>query len=206
MAVAEKVRIRLAFRHDPKMSEADRNSATNLIWLCPNHHTVIDKSVQDWPAEKLLDMKATHEGQVREALEQSFADVSFEELKQAVAQIYRSMPTDASDFTISPPDQKLLKNSLSEESRFLIISGLACRKAVTDFVRDSAQLDADYPERLKAGFLEKYHALRREGHQGDDLFDLMCDFAQQGMRSNVTRAAGIAVLVYLFEICDVFEK
>ena len=132
--------------------------------------------------------------------------MSFEELKHAAAQIYRSMPTDASDFTIITPDQKLEKNSLSSESRFLVVSGLACRKAVANFVRDSAQLDPDYPERLKAGFLEKYHALRKEGHQGDELFDLMCDFAQQGMKTTVTKAAGIAVLVYLFEICDVFEK
>ena len=69
-----------------------------------------------------------------------------------------------------------------------------------------AAKDPDFPERLKAGFLEEYFGKRKEGHKGDDLFELMCAFAQRGLRKQADKTAGIAVLVYLFEICDVFEK
>lgn len=59
---------------------------------------------------------------------------------------------------------------------------------------------------VKAGFLEEYYRLKRAGHSADELFDLMCSFAQRGCREQVKRSAGIAVLVYLFEACEVFER
>jgi len=34
----------------------------------------------------------------------------------------------------------------------------------------------------------------------------MCRFAQHGFERQAKRSAGIAVLVYLFEACEVFEK
>jgi hypothetical protein len=34
----------------------------------------------------------------------------------------------------------------------------------------------------------------------------MCGFSQRGLKSQGDRTAGLAVLIYLFEICDVFEK
>ena len=74
------------------------------------------------------------------------------------------------------------------------------------YVEAETQLDADFPERLKAGFLEEYFKQRKDGHKGDELFELMCAFAQRGLKKQVDRTAGVAVLVYLFEICDVFEK
>lgn len=52
------------------------------------------------------------------------------------------------------------------------------RVTVGDYVEAEAQLDPDFPERLKAGFLEEYYARRKEGHKGDELFELMCAFAQ----------------------------
>lgn len=62
------------------------------------------------------------------------------------------------------------------------------------------------PERLKAGFLEKYWRLKREGVRGGDLFEMMCQFAQQGFQRQAQRSAGLAVLIHLFEACEVFEK
>lgn len=38
-----------------------RNLYTNLILLCPNHHTLIDKNVADWPVELLHVIKRDHE-------------------------------------------------------------------------------------------------------------------------------------------------
>jgi len=84
--------------------------------------------------------------------------------------------------------------------------GLSVAREVRAYVESVAQTDQDFPERLKSGFLEEYYRLKREGHSGDDLFDLMCGFAQRGFEEQAKRAAGLAVLTYLFEACEVFEK
>lgn len=46
----------------------DRNSYTNIILLCPNHHTEIDKNEADWSIEKLYTAKINHELWVQQTL------------------------------------------------------------------------------------------------------------------------------------------
>jgi hypothetical protein len=48
-------------RHDASQSDEQRNSYTNLLLLCPNHHAVIDDDVESYTVERLLKMKADHE-------------------------------------------------------------------------------------------------------------------------------------------------
>jgi hypothetical protein len=43
------------------LSPEDRDKYTNLILLCPNHHTEIDRRVADFPVEKLHALKGEHE-------------------------------------------------------------------------------------------------------------------------------------------------
>lgn len=59
-----------ASRGNSVMHLALRNTYTNLILLCPTHHTIIDKAemVTDYPVEVLHEMKETHEAWVRERL------------------------------------------------------------------------------------------------------------------------------------------
>lgn len=46
----------------------ERNSYSNLILLCPTHHTVIDKDPEFYPIEKLQLIKTEHELSVKEKL------------------------------------------------------------------------------------------------------------------------------------------
>lgn len=57
-----------AARGKSQLGEEDRNSYHNMILLCPNHHTEIDKNETDWPVEKLHLVKSKHELWVRETL------------------------------------------------------------------------------------------------------------------------------------------
>ncbi len=41
-----------AARYDPSMSDAERDNVRNLIYLCTDHHTIIDKVEADWPTSK----------------------------------------------------------------------------------------------------------------------------------------------------------
>lgn len=51
-------------RYVQSMSDAERNDYDNLILLCPNHHRVVDDlEPAAWRAERLLELKLTHEHQ-----------------------------------------------------------------------------------------------------------------------------------------------
>lgn len=195
-----------AARYDASMTDEQRDNVRNLIYLCTDHHTIIDKVEADWPVSELQALKESHEKQVRQAMEEAFADVAFPELQTAVSWVSKQTPAGNGSFDLTAPDEKIKKNELSNGARHIIAAGLTSRATVAAYVEAEAQLDSDFPERLKAGFLEQYYGLRKQGHKGDELFELMCDFAQRGMRRQTDRTAGIAVLIYLFEICDVFEK
>lgn len=195
-----------AARFDATMTDEQRDSVHNLIYLCTDHHTIIDKVEADWPTSQLQELKTKHEKQVRQAMEEAFSDVSFPELQNSVSWVANQAPAANGSFDLTAPDEKIKKNALSNGARHIIAAGLTSRSTVANYVEAEAQLDPDFPERLKAGFLEEYYARRKEGHKGDELFELMCAFAQRGLRRQADKTAGIAVLIYLFEICDVFEK
>ena len=58
-------------RSHSTLSDEERNSYHNLILLCPNHHTEIDKNEEDWPVEKLYHLKSSHELWVSETLSET---------------------------------------------------------------------------------------------------------------------------------------
>jgi hypothetical protein len=77
---------------------------------------------------------------------------------------------------------------------------------VERFINDQAGWDVDYGERLKAGFVDQYNALWDRGLRGDLLYIALAEWAGGGPRASLERrAAGAAILSYLFHICDVFE-
>ena len=43
------------------LTDKELNSPENLILLCPNHHTVVDKQFETYPAEMLKQWKQDHE-------------------------------------------------------------------------------------------------------------------------------------------------
>lgn len=53
------------------LSIDERDSYYNLILLCPNHHTLIDKNPEDYPIEKLHIIKSQHEYWVESTLSES---------------------------------------------------------------------------------------------------------------------------------------
>lgn len=53
-------------RGSAEMSPSLRNSYFNLILLCPNCHTKIDKSPEDYPPDKLHQIKRDHESEMNQ--------------------------------------------------------------------------------------------------------------------------------------------
>lgn len=64
-----------AARGKSPLNSEERDSYHNLILLCPNHHTEIDKNEADWPVERLHQAKSTHELWVTETLSETIDHV-----------------------------------------------------------------------------------------------------------------------------------
>jgi len=58
-------------RSKSPLTTDERNSYHNLILLCPNHHNEIDNNEEDWPVEKLFQLKSEHELWVNETLSET---------------------------------------------------------------------------------------------------------------------------------------
>ena len=54
----------------------ERDGYHNLILLCPNHHTQIDRNEADWPIERLHQTKSEHELWVTETLSETIDHVN----------------------------------------------------------------------------------------------------------------------------------
>ena len=49
-------------RYDPEQTAEERHGYDNLVLLCANHHTIIDDDPEAYTVERLIKMKADHEG------------------------------------------------------------------------------------------------------------------------------------------------
>ena len=63
-------------RFDPTKSIEFRNSAENLIYLCPNHHTLIDKQRETHTVDELIFWKSNHERKMRKATAEPSVEVT----------------------------------------------------------------------------------------------------------------------------------
>ena len=198
-----------ANRFDPLLSEDARRALANLMFMCPNHHTRIDKKENEatYTVELLKNWKAAHEAKVEAALRGAFARVTFEELEiVARAIVQGTIPAATSDLRVLAPEAKMKRNEMTMASKPLLHMGLGAAAEVGRYLQSSARLDAAFPERLAEGFRREYSRLWAEGVRGDDLFFSLHAYAARNLSLPTLQAAGLAVLAYLFEACEVFEK
>lgn len=192
-------------RYDSNMSDSERNSYKNLILICGNCHTKIDNQPNTYTVEKLYQIKKEHESWILKSTKNAIVDLTFAELNVITKYLISGQYTPSYKLTIVPPKDKIKKNNLSGSVENLIATGIIQVKQVADYIDQSP--DINFGESLKQGFVNKYEQLKNEKNMyGDDLFTALFDFSCGGSNDFKERAAGLAVLVYFFEKCDVFEK
>lgn len=178
----------------------------NWVLLCPTCHDTSDALTTANDVKTLRSLKADHEQWVSQKLTVAIPGVGFAELEIVTKVIAQNSPSENRDLTLTPPVAKILKNGLTGNSQLLITLGLSKAREVGDFVEHMAQVDSDFPERLKAGFVAEYDRLKAEGVVGDLLFESLRAFAGGSSQNFSRQAAGLVVLSYLFERCEIFEK
>jgi len=193
-------------RSDPNMSKEERDDYPNLILLCGTHHDLVDGQPNTYTVNDLRTWKADHENWVKDSLADEMPQVGFAELEVTSKALLSKQSDPTSTFTVTPPADKMAKNLLTGRVHLLLQMGLANAREVEHFIQSMADMDPDFPERLKAGFVEQYEELRQQGYEGDALFEGLREFAAGGSRDFRRGAAGLAVLGYLFEKCEVFES
>ena len=192
-------------RHDPNKLKKEINSYKNLILLCPLCHKKIDNDPINYTPEKLQEIKEKHEKWVEEQLKSNLPQVTFAELEVITnylisAPIYKS----EEDLKIIPPGKKIKKNHLSSDVGNLITKGMSGVQQVKEYLNKNP--DPHFLERLRSGFVIKYKDLKKQNLNGDALFYDLLEFAWRGSNDFKEQAAGLTLLTYFFEICEVFEK
>jgi hypothetical protein len=109
-------------------------------------------------------------------------------------------------FSPTNPEVEMAKNGLTHDVRFLIDMGLAKANEVRHLIESNAKVN--FPrvaENLKSSINSEYVKLLNQGIKGDDLFNQLCVFSSCNKSDRKSQAAGLAILCYFFETCDVFE-
>ena len=197
-------------RHNSKLTVKERDCYKNWILMCNIHHPIIDErdgnGKTKYTVDTLRKWKTTLESFVTRRLQKSMPAVTSAEL-EVITKYVMGKPADPNaDFTLIDPAQKLKKNGLSGSIEDLLKIGLGKSKEVENYVTHTAAIHPDFPDQLRAGFVVKYNELWRDDIREDALFLALRDFASQNSDDPLKEAAALAVLAFLFERCEVFEK
>ena len=193
-------------RANPNLSQQERNSYANLILLCPTHHRRVDVQANTYTVETLRTWKAAQEARYNDFLDHAMRNITFIELATITNVLVHGEPSPLSPISVIPLQDKIARNGLTEQSSRLFNIGLQQVQQVQNYVETTASLDRTFVARLTSGFITQYQQQTQAGLQGDSLFAAMLLFSAQGRTEFIYQSAGLAVLVYLFERCEVFEQ
>ena len=193
-------------RANPYLSHQQRDAYTNLILLCPNHHRLVDARESTYTIDELRSWKTDMVTMFHQVLTREMVRVTFAELETVTQALVNSGATPSSSISVIPLRQKMTRNGLTEQTEDLFRIGLLQLGQVQDFVQTMSGLDRAFVARLTSGFVNEYQLQTENGLERDSLFETMRLFSAQGRSDIRYQCAGLAVLVYLFERCEVFER
>ena len=148
-------------RANTSLSLEERREAKNLILLCRNCHREIDDKVEQYPAEKLFQIKKEHEGPYREGLKQA-------EFKDCMDEYTPKLPDSLGAWGIMRSDEEYedARKSLENVTDRLAVVPLSTREFLVKCLRRSSR--SKYPHRreeLRVNAEEIRQAISVEGRQ-----------------------------------------
>jgi hypothetical protein len=179
----------------------------NWILLCGNCHDTADLQKNTYTVQILRKLKQDHEDWVRDRLDEAMPGVSFAELEVITEALAGDGALSPFDPTVLKPVDKMLRNQLTRRVEHHLVLALSKAKDVREYVSAIGQVDATFADRLANGLRKEYERLRiEEKLDGDDLFNQLYIYTCRNSMRIELQAAGLAVLGYFFEICEVFER
>jgi len=130
-------------------------------------------------------------------------DVRYDNVQQVLSHIARQIPS-SQDIRPVPPS-KLKFNRLSVDIQNLLTSGMQKANLVGQFFND--YFDPTYGDEIAAAFKLEYKKHKNLIMEPDIIFGQLQEFTGGSERGTpMYEAAVLAVLAYLFEQCDIFER
>ena len=191
-------------RHNPDLPDYDVYA--NLLLLCRVHHKLVDDRPDLYTVENLFGWKRELDKRFTDDLARVALDVSFAELDVVTRNLANDQTPLTTSVSLIPIQAKMRRNSLTGTTGTLLDIGLLMVRRVENYLDNMEGLDAGFAARLTAGFVARYMELQQEGLSGDELFSELQVFSTQASFDVLHQNAGLAVLVYLFERCEVFER
>jgi hypothetical protein len=131
-------------------------------------------------------------------------NVGYGELKVVLDTIKKQPPALDSDVH-EPPADKIKINALSDDVETLLRGGFRKSAQVEKFFHDWH--DPTYGDHIASAFKNEYERLKSTGLSPDETFCGLQEFAGGARRGTPEHeSAVLAVLAYLFEECDIFER
>jgi len=195
-------------RYDASMSDAQRSSADNLIFLCGTHHDVIDSQLDHHTVQYLRDAKFRHETRLSRAVRHALGEIGYGDL-ETVCRVIGSVPPTSGRIDVPLAiSEKVDLNGLSDASQAKIGDGLAQAGRVAEFVEFQSRNSPQFGVRLASRFKASYYQGLSAGLEPDDVFESILFHAYENSGPDDTpssRAAALAVVSFLFERCEIFE-
>ena len=192
-------------RYDKTQKTEFVNSEKNLIFLCCNCHKKIDTDIDKYSVDFLFDLKYKHEMWVMQELESGMINYTFKELEVLANHILDvgSRVQGTMSFDILKIEDKIKKNTL-EEVQGYITTGLMNSKLIVDFINKHPS--PSFSRKLNSIMVSEYQILKKEGKDSLTIFDELWDLTSGNRTDFKYRSAGLSILAYFFEECEVFEK
>ena len=196
-----------AARYNPEMSDKARQHYKNLILLCLNHHDEIDKNPEKYPVSVLIKIKDDHIQFLSNSIMNEIPNLTFAEL-EVIQKYLANTENVSSNFSIDYDqiaiEHKLKHNQLSGYVKDYIAMGLSNSRLVENFINSFP--DPNYSNRLKNIFKDRYSDIRKSDESSEEVFYDLLKFSTRNFQDSKTIAAGVTILAYYFQICEVFEK
>lgn len=192
-------------RYDGSLDKEFVNSDDNLIFLCCNCHTKIDNEPEKYPVQYLQELKSSHEKWVIEKLAESTLNYGYAELEVLAKHILKrqSSNTAERDLDLIKLKDKISKNELGSV-RGYIDMGLANMAIIEEYFNK-------HPDETMASCIAnilKDHYIKAKAAEPNPaaVFEYLWNLTSGASDDFNYKAAGLGILVYFFEKCEVFEK
>lgn len=194
-----------AARYDASKDEKFVNSEKNLIFLCCNCHKKVDTDIASYSVEYLFELKREHELWVKQKLEEQSLNYTFAELEVLANYILEEKGNlyFPESFEVLKIEDKIKKNSL-ETVQGYITMGLTSNNVIVDFINKYPS--PSFASRLNSIMSNEYKRLRDEGLDSVAIFYELWNMTSGNRDDFVYKAAGLGILTYFFEECEVFER
>ena len=200
-------------RFNPKLSVEERNSEANIIIVCSNCHKKIDTDTETYTVEVLKKIKQNHINRIK-LIKENMIYFDYDDLIYASKSILDSKNEESESekvnieynvkYDIKPIDYKIRKNDMSFISKNILVPAMLQQETVVEFISQMSKENETFADELLST-LKKYYNQFKIEYSGDMLLTkLYTQFIKP--LSSKQQSACLAIIVYFFTICELFEK